>query len=282
MRRSVFRWRGAGVFLTLLLLGSSQAFAQAGATTTLSGVVIDSTGGVIPGADVGVKNNATAGEFFAVTDGEGRFLIPALNPGVYTVTVTLAGFKTAVLPDVTIVTATPASVRVTLELGELTETVIVQGATDIVQTQTAAVNTTIAVQQISSLPLVTRTALDYVTQLPGALTTGSNSRGTTINGLPTVSINITLDGVNVQDNNNRSTDGFFMYIRPLMDSVEEITVSTSTPGAESAGQGGAQIRLTTRSGSNRFTGSVYNTWRNQAGVSEDDVLDRNKKRGCGG
>jgi len=279
MRRSGFIWLGAGAILALLVAGSSPAFAQAGATTTLSGVVVDTSGGVIPGADVAVKNNATAGEFFTVTDGEGRFLIPALNPGTYTVTVALAGFKTAQLPDVAIVTATPASVRVTLELGELTETIVVQGATDIVQTQTAAVNTTIVVQQISALPLVTRTALDYVTALPGALTTGSDSRGTTINGLPTASINITLDGVNVQDNNNRSTDGFFMYIRPLMDSVEEITVSTSTPGAESAGQGGAQIRLVTRAGSNRFSGSVYDTWRNQAGTSEDDVLDRNNKRG---
>jgi hypothetical protein len=70
-----------------------------------------------------------------------------------------------------------------------------------------------------------------------------------------------------------------MYIRPLLDSVEEITVSTSTPGAESSGQGAAQIRMTTRAGSNRFTGSVYDTWRNQGGVSEDDVNTRSNKRG---
>ena len=97
--------------------------------------------------------------------------------------------------------------------------------------------------------------------------------------MPTGSINITLDGVNVQDNNNRTTDGFFMYIRPLMDSVEEITVSTATPGAESAGQGSAQIRFTTRAGSNRFAGSAYNTWRNQAGTNDEDVLSRKKKSG---
>ena len=68
-----------------------------------------------------------------------------------------------------------------------------------------------------------------------------------------MTMNITLDGVNVQDNNGRSTTGSFMYIRPMLDSVEEITVSASTPGAESSGQGATQIRMTTRSGSNSFT-----------------------------
>jgi hypothetical protein len=262
-----------------LLLYGGPAYAQGGGTTaSLSGVVTDAQGGVIPGASVVVTNNATAGQFTAVTTFEGRFTFPAMQPGTYTVTVTLDGFKTAVLPDVQIVTATPATVNVKLELGDLTETVTVEGATALVQTQTAAVQRTVNVQQISSLPLVTRTALDFVTALPGALTTGSNSRGTTINGLPSGSINITLDGVNVQDNANRN-DGFFMYIRPLMDSVEEITVSSATPGAESAGSGSVQIRMTTRSGSSRFSGSVYNTWRNQAGTNSDDVMNRNERRG---
>ena len=264
-----------------LVMAASLALAQGtGATTPLSGRVVDTTGAVIPGADVTAKNNATAATYTTVTGPDGTFRIPYVNPGTYTVTVSLMGFKTVSLPDVQVVTATPASVRVVLDVGSLEETVVVTGATEIMQTQTASVQTTIAVKQIESLPLVTRTALDYVTMLPGALVPGTgSSRNTTINGLPTGSINITLDGVNVQDNNNRTTDGFFMYIRPLMDSVEEITVSTSTPGAESAGEGSAQIRMTTRAGSNRFSGSVYNTWRNQAGTNDEDVLTRKNKSG---
>ena len=78
------------------------------------------------------------------------------------------------------------------------------------------------------MPIITHTALDAVVFSSGVETVGSNTRGSTINGLPTTAINITLDGINVQD--KRGNEGFFMMIRPMMDSVEEITVSTSTLG----------------------------------------------------
>ena len=269
----------AVVFLAMLVMASPPAYGQgAGVSTSLSGLVVDTSGGVMPGVDVVAKNNATGGTSQTVTDGGGRFTIPALPPGTYTVTLSLTGFKTVVLPDVQLVAATPQSVKVTLELGKIEETVVVLGAAEIVQTQTAAVQATIVVQQIQQLPLVTRTALDYVVNLPGVSTPNSGAtRSSSLMGLPGYTNNITLDGVNVQSNDNK--EGFFMYIRPLMDSVEEITVSTSTPGAESSGQGATQIRMVTRSGSNRLSGSLYNTWRNQAGTNDADKLARTKHPG---
>ena len=108
-----------------------------------------------------------------MTDSGGRFTIPALNPGVYTVRVSLMGFKTWTAPDVQLISATPASVRAVLEVGALEETVVVEGAAELMQTQTASVQQTIAVKQIESLPLVTRTALDFVTALPSAQTAGA-------------------------------------------------------------------------------------------------------------
>ena len=261
-----------------LAMTASLAFAQGtGSSTTLSGLVADAQKAVIPGADVLAKNNATGAEFRAVTNEGGRFTIASVPPGTYTVTVTLMGFKTAQLPDVTVLTATPAAVNVTLEVGQLEETVVVTGATEIVQTQSANVSTTLQVKQLQQLPVITHTALDAVVSLPGVETRGSDTRGSTINGLPTTSIAITLDGVNVQD--KQGSEGFFMYLRPMMDSVEEITVSTSTPGAEASGGGSAVIRMETRAGSNRFSGSVYNTWRNQAGTNDDDAIARTKKPG---
>jgi hypothetical protein len=266
------------VLLAILVFGAVPAFAQTGGTTSrMSGIVTDAQGGVIPGANVVAKHNATAVTREAISDESGRFTIAGVSPGVYTVTVSLAGFKTFVAPDVQVETATPASVKVTLQIGELSETVVVTGAAEIVQTQSATVSTTIAVKQIQQLPVITHTALDYVVSLPGVETVGSNTRGSTVNGLPTTAINITLDGINVQD--KRGSEGFFMYIRPMMDSVEEINVSTSTPGAEASGSGGANISMQTRSGSNRFSGSAYNTWRNQAGTSAEDAVTRTKHPG---
>ena len=87
------------------------------------------------------------------------------------------GFKTAQLPDVTVLTATPASVNVTLEVGQLEETVVVTGATEIVQTQSANVSTTLQVKQLQQLPVITHTALDAVVSLPGVETRGSDTRG---------------------------------------------------------------------------------------------------------
>jgi len=267
------------VLMAMIVMASPPAYAQSGSgSTSLSGLVVDAQGGVIPGADVVAKNNnGTGAPFRGVTDAAGRFVIPSVIPGTYTVTVSLMGFKTAVAPDVQVVSATPASVKMTLQIGALEETVVVTGATEIVQTQSANVSTTIAVKQIQQLPVITHTALDYVVSLPGVETAGSNTRGSTINGLPTSSMNITLDGINVQD--KRGSEGFFMYIRPMMDSVEEITVSTSTPGAEASGAGAANIKMETRSGSNRFSASAYNTWRNQAGTNADDVIARKNKPG---
>ncbi len=232
-----------------------------GPTTSLSGVVVDQSGGVIPGATITVKDKATATEYTAITADNGTFSIPALGASTYTVTVVLQGFKTAVLDDVRIHAGQPANVRAVLEVGSISETVIVQDAAQIVQSQSATISTTMAVNQMSRLPLATRNAMDFLVFLPGVNTTGG-ARGSTINGLPNTTINITIDGINTQDNYNKTGDGFFSYISPRLDAIEEVTVSTATPGAESAGHGAVQIKFVTRSGNNELHGSLYEYHRN--------------------
>ncbi len=249
------------IALTLLVFASQLvAFGQ---TAPLTGTVSDPSGAVVSGAAIVVKSKATGVEYKATSASNGTFSVPALPVGVYTVTVSARGFKQTVVENAKVDAATPASVPVTLEVGAQSESVVVQGGADILQTQTANVSTTITGRQITDLPFTSRDALDLVMLLPGTTTPG-RPRTSTVNGLPKGALNITLDGVNVQDNTLKSSDGFFTYIRARIDAIDEVTLSTATPGAESSGEGAIQIKFVTRSGNNEYHGSVYEYHRNPA------------------
>ena len=170
----------------------------------------------------------------------------------------LSGFKTAVVNNIRILTATPAAITVKLDVGALTETVEVVAASSLVQTQSTAVTSTIAVEQLKQLPLVSRNALYSVAFLPGVETAGG-PRGAIISGLPNNTVNITIDGIST-GNQLQSTDGFFSMVTPRLDAIEEITVTGATPGA-GGGSGSVQIAFTTRSGTNEFNSSIYHTIR---------------------
>jgi hypothetical protein len=252
---------GWGALIGLLvLLAYAPASAQTGSTTgVLTGVVVDSDGGVVPGATVVVTNPSTGFKFETVTNTSGSFSAPALQAGAYTVTISLTGFKTVSLTNVRIIVGRSEQVRATLEIGALTETVEVTGGTEIVQTQSPTISSTIAIEQVKALPMVSRNALNYVVFLPGVQTTGG-PRGSTISGLPQDTINITLDGISVS-NNLQSGDGFFSLVVPSLDALEQVTVTTAAQGADAGGQGASQIKFVTRSGTNLFSGTVYDYFR---------------------
>ena len=152
--------------VAVVFVSYSVGFAQ-GSNQSLSGVVVDSGGGVIPGATVVAKNIATAQTFEVFSNESGVFAIPGIAVGTYSVTITLSGFKTAVLSDVRIVTGTPASIKAVLEIGALNETVEVSSRAELVQTQTAAVSSTLIAEQLNEVPLSSRNALYAVNMLPG-------------------------------------------------------------------------------------------------------------------
>src|SRR5262245_14970956 len=252
--------RGAAAAFALVVLTATMAFAQGGVTSTLSGTVTDSSGAVIPGANVIVKRADTKAAIEAVTNTEGQFTIPALNAGTYSVTVTLAGFKTVTLNDIVVNAGVPAGVKVTMEVGGVEEQVVVQAASEVVKTQSSTVSTTLASKQIASLPLTSRDALQFVVNLPGVNTPGT-ARNSTVNGLPQGAINITLDGISIQDNYLKTSDGFFARVQPRLDAIEEVTVTSAANGADSGGQGAVNIRFVTKSGTNTFKTNVFFTFR---------------------
>jgi hypothetical protein len=241
----------------LVLAANAMAFAQG--TTTISGTVTDSAGGVIPGAAV-VVTNAAGTTFEVVTNAQGIFNVPAVTAGAYTVTVTLAGFKTATT-DVRVQPGLPASVAIRLEVGDITESITVRSSSELVNTQTATVAATLNSDEITRMPTPTRNALNAVAFLPGVNTTSSN-RNSSINGLPDSMVQITLDGVSNNDNFLRSTDGFFASVYPRQDAVEAVTVVMAVGGSQVGGSGAVSINFTTRAGSNRFSGTAYEYYRN--------------------
>ncbi len=261
MNRSVFRVGLSVLLAVVLCMAGANAFAQGGTTQTLSGTVADTSGFVIPGADVIATHNGTGVASSSVSNAEGLFSLPSLPIGTYTVTVTLQGFKTFVVQNVVLTSGAGASVKAIMEIGGVSEQITVTSSSEIVQTQSSTVSTTINTNQITKLPLTSRSALDFVNMLPGVSTPAGN-RQATINGLPRGMINITLDGVNVQDNTNRTTDGFFAIVSPRLDAIEEVTVTTASQGVGDAGQGAVQIKFVTRGGTNNFSGSGYHYYRN--------------------
>lgn len=141
-------------------------------------------------------------------------------------------------------------------MGAQSESVIVASGAEVPQTRSANVATAIQGRQIVELPFASRDALDIVLLHPGTTTPG-RPRTSSINGLPKGALNITIDGLNVQDNLLGSSNGFFTCIRPRIDAIEEVKVSAATPGAESTAEGAVQIQFVTRGGSNDYHGGLY-------------------------
>ncbi|HEX5735033.1 MAG TPA: TonB-dependent receptor [Blastocatellia bacterium] len=252
----------------LLALSSFASFANAQIVTTgrISGTVMDPQGAIVPTAEVNVKNDETGNEYKVKVGDDGTFVIAQLPIATYTVTITAPGFKQTVVTNVKTQVGLASTLQVTLEVGAASETVTVTSGAEVLQRETTNVGSTISGRQITDLPFSSRDALDLVMTLPGTATVG-RPRSSSVNGLPKGALNISIDGINAQDNFLRTTDGFFTYIRPRIDAIEEVQVSLATPGAEASAGGAVHIRFVTKGGTNEYHGGgwwynrqrVYNT-----------------------
>jgi len=250
------------LLLVLGFISLGQLAVQAQTAGAIGGTVVDSSGAVVPNATV-TATNQSGKEFTINTSENGTFRIPAVPSGIYSVSVTATRFKTTMVTNVKVDAGVPSTVDLMVEPGSIQETVLVASGAEILQTQTAAITNTIVGRQITETPIASRDALDLVGLLPGTATVG-RPRAASINGLPKGSLSITIDGVDVQDNLLRSSDGYFTYVRPRIDAIEEVTVSTATPGAESSGDGAVQIKFITKRGTNDYHGGLFWQHRNTA------------------
>ncbi|MCX6632041.1 MAG: TonB-dependent receptor [Candidatus Solibacter sp.] len=234
---------------------ASLAFSQVN-TSRLDGTVTDPTGASVPGAEVTVSNVATGQTIKTTTGDRGDWALTSMAAAQYKVVVSKPGFKSGLAGSVVVSAGVPATVNIKLEIGAASETVEVVGGAEIVQATSAAVSSTIGGRQLFELPFATRNAVELLVTQAG-VQTPSNPRSSSVNGLPRGALNVSIDGMNTQDNLLKSSDGFFSYIYPSVDALDELTVSSSAGGADSSGQGAAQIKFTTKSGSNQFHGGAF-------------------------
>ena len=214
------------------------------------GVVTDTSGGIIPGADVVVKNNATSSESRAVTTDQGAFTIPALNVGTYTVTVTLMGFKTVVLNNVRSTPACPRRSRPRSRSAACRRRWS-SGSSEIIQTSRRGVDDASTPTRFSKLPLDQPQRARLRRQPARRQHAGRQPR---LHGQRPAA---ERDQHHARRHEHpgqhlKTTDGFFARVSPRLDAIEEVTVTTAAQGADSAGQGAVQIRFVTRSGTQQL------------------------------
>lgn len=265
MRRLAFCF---GVTITLIAFGAPiPAWAQI-ETGRISGTVADAQGALVPGVSVTARSIDTGLTRETVTGPGGAYVIANINPGTYEVTFTLSGFRPAAR-RVTVSVGGTVPLDVRLEVGGVTEQVSVVAVPETIDTRTGEFRTTINSRQITELPTLTRNPYDLVA-LSGNVREASSDeailvggeqggRGTgfSINGMRTASTNVLLDG---GDNNYLFTAGIGQEV-PL-DAVQEFSVITNNFSPQYGRASGGIVNVITKSGTNRFSGTAWEFFRN--------------------
>lgn len=245
----------------LCLAFAGGALAQVNPTGTLTGTVLDSQGAAVVGANVTVTDQATNSATNTQTGADGHFSVPNLNSGNYSVAVSMAGFKKAVYRDIKILSGQTYDLAAKMEVGEVVNTVTVEAGQEVVQTADTEINNTVTGRTIQQLPFTSRDTLDLAVLDPNTQSDG-RPRNSTVAGLPKGALNITFDGINVQDQELKSGDGFYTYIRPRVDDVEEFTMTTAANNAQESGEGAVQIGFVSKRGTNDWHGGIWEYNRN--------------------
>ncbi len=277
----------------LLILGRScmlgvalayLVFSQTG-TSSLSGVVLDSSKAAIVGAQVALRNNAQSIERNAQTNTSGGYTFTSIPPGTYTLTVEKQGFNRYEQDNLRLLVDSPITSNVTLQIGSVTQSVEVSSQPVAINTTDASIGNAFSEHQIEQLPLESRNVPDLLSLQTGVVYTGNrpdinlntDTRSGAVNGARSDQSNITLDGVSV----NQKGGYAFQSVLPVsLDSVEEFRVTTTNYGADQGSAGGAQVSLITKSGTNSLHGSVYEYNRNSF-FSANDYFVKAAELGSG-
>lgn len=266
------------VILFLIFAFASENFAQTGAAT-LAGRVTDERRAAVSGATVEIVNTATNAALTATTDDEGLYVFAELAPGTYRVTARQTGFQTAVKESVRLDVAARAVENFTLLVGEVSATVTIESSPPQIERESATIGTVVTREFVENIPLNGRSFQSLLELTPGVVLTPSSATGPgqfSVNGQRTNANYFTLDGVSANAGTtpiatssqqaagtlpNTTVLGGFNNLASV-DELQEFRVQTSTFAPEFGRTPGAQVSLVSRSGANRFSGSIFNYVRN--------------------
>jgi hypothetical protein len=312
MGKIVFR-----VFLSLVCLGVLLPAASAQFRGSLRGTVTDPQGSAVSGATVTLTNTDTGGNLISTSDDNGLYQFNALPTAPYRLAVERTGFKKKVLEHVEIIPEQPNSLDLQLEIGDVAQTVTVTETTQALDTETANVSGTVTSNQIQHMPSFGRDVLKLAQLAPGSFSDGSQGGGGSNNyNLPGTQtgggqsggadgIFKTENGAQIiangqqTENNGISIDGISTtsavwggatVVTPSEDSVESVKVISNAYDAENGRFSGAQIQITSKSGTNDFHGSLFitthqpnlNAFQRFNGADRDVKRDENKFEQFGG
>ncbi len=273
------------IFSTLVLtlfatmLGTGLALGQA--TTSVRGTVTDPDGNALVGANVVLANAESKTERNATTGGQGEYQFLLIPPGTYTLKVTAAGFRGYEQKGLALLVNTPATANVQLKVGATTEVVTVTAEAPALNLVDASVGSSFDEKQVRQIPLEGRNVPDLLSLQAGVAYTGNriadkdqDTRNGAVNGARSDQSNVTLDGVDVNDQSNGYA---FTSVLPVtQDSVQEFRVTTTNYGADQGQGSGAQVALVTKSGTNALHGSVYEYLRNTITSANDYLVKQSE------
>ncbi len=256
MPKGLFRILGPVLLLLLLPL---VATAQQG-TAILEGVVVDESGAALPGVTVTARNEQTGTTRSTVTDGTGRYRMPAIQSGVYAIKVELPGFKTEERSGARLTVGQQASLDFTMSVGKLEETVTVTGEAPLIDTQRSQVSATIEEKQIQELPLLSRNFLTLAALVPGG------GRNTSITGTQPLQIGGSDSRYNyttIIDGGDLDDDVWGAPVQSFtQDSIKEFQVITNRFDAEYGKALEAVLNVVSKSGTNALAGTGFGFFRN--------------------
>ena len=234
-------------------------------TATLSGTVTDSSGAVIPDAEVTITQTTTNAARAVRSDGTGNYSVTSLPAGTYSVSVSSKGFETFVARNVVLNVAEKRGLNIQLKTGSASTTVTVEAAALSVDTESSAQAGTITGQQIRELELAGRNFQQLVSLQPGVVSQmgDESSAGNTaisVNGARTNANNWTVDGADINDSGSNGT----VINAPNVDAIQEFTLARGNYDAGYGRSGGGQVVVATKAGTNTFHGSAYEFVRNTA------------------